>query len=205
MIDPSYTANNSPSTNSTEQWFDSLQALTPTPPRNGRKKHLIIGAVVFISLALLGTASALLFGQSPLCLDGNDYKALTGNDTSDLNPPTNSFYTNYVLFADNSTAYDDTPSSREHGSQLIQKIADFYESSAGKSVIITISGNYFTTESKALVGQRVASVKASLLAAGIPEKALLTKDPLYIEPEDPPTITSETILTVSSASPCTTN
>lgn len=202
MIDSSLGQSTPQDANNTEQWFNSLQTPSPIPPRSGRKKHIIIGLCIFISLALLGTASALLFGKVSACLNANDYKALTGSDTSDIVAATDSFYTNYVLFADNSNNFDDATDSGEHGERLIQKISDFYAASAGKSVIITINGNYFKSESKTIASEHITTVKNSLLAAGVPQAALVVKDPAYIEPEDPPTVTSETILTISSASTC---
>jgi len=201
MIDPMLNQP-APVDTATEQWFDSIKGPAPEPPKSSRKKHMLIGAGILVLLALAGTATAFILNQGPACLDTSDYQALTGTDATDTLPATSSFYTNYVLFEANSNTYDDLANSGEHGKQLIQKVADFYKTAEGKSVLITVSGNYFSVDAKNLVESHIGSVKSSLLNAGVPENVITTKSAAYVEPEDPSTTGGETIITVNSASTC---
>lgn len=186
----------------TEQWFESIQGPAPEPPKSSRKKHLLIGAAVLLFLAVAGTATALFVSQGPACLNANDYKTLSGSDTTDLLSPTDSFYTDDVLFMAGSNNYDNSTDSGEHGKQLIQKIADFYKTSENKSILITISGNYFSSDAKSVVEDHIGTVKSSLMNAGVPDKIISAQTPVYIEPEDASTTGSETIISVNSASTC---
>lgn len=192
-----------PVNRTTEEWFDSIQSpVPPESPKSSRKRHALIGLGVLIFLALVGTVTALVVNQGAACLDVNDYKTLTGTELSDSLSPSESFYTEYVLFKTGSTDYDDTTDSGEHGTQLIQKIADFYKITANKSVIITVGGNYFVATAATEAAERVQTVKSSLLLAGVPESVLKVVAPTYIEPEDTATTTSETSIAITSASTC---
>lgn len=186
----------------TEQWFDSLQTPTPQPSlqKNRRLKHLFIGCGVLGFLAIAGTITALVVNQGPACLGADDYTSLTGETTGDILAPTDSFYTNYVLFANGT--YDNLTDSGEHGQQLIQKIANFYTAAKNKSVIVTVSANYFTADAKNEAEQHIGVIKSSLLNAGIPESIINIKSASYIEPEDSTASKSEVIITVNSATSC---
>lgn len=186
----------------TENWFDSIQTAPPEPPKNSRKKHLLIGLGILVLLAAAGTVTALIANERTACLNAADYKTLTGTELNDAFEPSDSFYTTYVLFKPNSNNYDNSTDSGEHGLQLIQKIADFYKITANKSVIITVSSNYFTTNAQTEAKEHVQKVKSSLVLAGISESSLEVTSPTYIDPEDVAAMTSETTISVTSASTC---
>lgn len=186
----------------TEEWFDSIQSSAPEPPKSSGKKHLLVGGGILVFLAIAGTAIALIVNQGPACLDANDYKLLSGSEPTELAPPWDHFYTDYVLFETDSNNFDNVTDAGAHGEKLIQNIANFYKTSDNKSIVITISGNYFSSTAQTKTEDHITAVKSDFIKAGVPESAISIEAATYIEPEDTPTIDSETTINVSSATTC---
>lgn len=190
--------------NATAQWFDSIgKAPTPSsqPPHSTSRKRFILVACSVLILAAGSGVATFFLTKSPACLSVADYARLTGTaTTAESLSPTEGFYADYVAFQADSNKYDN---SGEHGESLIRKIADFYSSLDKKtSILITIKGNYFDTSASSRTQERLNTVRSSLVALGIPETILKMTTPVYVEPEEAGTETSEILISITSASSC---
>lgn len=166
-------------------WFaDTPNNPAPTPPatpKKSYKKIWLIGGTVVI-LAIIGVSAALLFGHTSNCLDENDFSTLTGYVPVEPFVPVDDFYTDYILFADNSTSvYDSTSDDGRHGDKLLSSIANFYTGHPNKPMTVTISGDYFESNNGALTDARIASVHSSLIVAGVHEENIILKNADYVE------------------------
>ena len=165
-------------------WFNPVNPASPPPkPKKSPLRIVIIGGVILL-ICLVATLVFFVTRQPSTCLSVSDYKALTGVDTSDGFSPTETFYDNYVLFDGGALTYDNSTDGGLHGDALIHKIADFYKSHTTKPMLITISASYLTPENEELTNQRIATVRSSLLSAGVPESVVVVSGASYITPED---------------------
>lgn len=184
---------------------------TPTsfsspPPRPSRRRWIIIGAC-FSFLCIVGLVVLIVSrNNSPACLDADSYRALTGTTVAyDAISPKNGFYTDYVIFKPQLVTYDDTSDDAAHGTKLIEKLATFYKAHQAQSIRFAIDGSYFidSDSTATLAQQRIDSVRASLIAAGVPMRLISANTPTYSEPEDDmPDENSATTITIVSASDC---
>jgi len=175
----------SPQTGTVPEWFTPVGS-TPTPPLKPKKSPkflLIIGGAILL-LGVIAVTIVTLARQPSTCLDASDYKALTGIDVADDLSPAESFYDSYTLFNDGTTTYDNTTDGGLYGESLLQKIADFYKSHSAKSMLITISAAYVLPENESITNQRIATVRSSLLKAGVPESTVVIVGATYVAPED---------------------
>lgn len=199
-----------PSDSTIPAWF-SETATPPLPQRPSNKpgipRRFII--IVVAALALLGGAGVLavnlIGGNKTTCLTNDDYKQLTGSTLTGPVTSTENFYTDYVLFEDTTTNYDESSDEGAHGNVLIQRIASFYKTHANKAMTITVGGTYFAATGDVLATQRINSVQKSLVAAGIPNGAIVVKAANQITAEeelDGDESTGETIISLMSDPTC---
>lgn len=181
--------------------------LPSIPPRSSHKRWIIVGiALVVVAIVITVIAITLSRSAAQSCLDTEDYRALTGATIEgDTISPKSSFYTDYFTFETDGISYAADTDQAAHGDQLIDRLADFYQSRETTSIRFTISGSYFTPSdtARALAQQRIDTVRASLVTAGIPIRLITANTPVYSEPEDEtPDENSGTTVTVLSASDC---
>lgn len=169
------------------EWFNAAATPAPQAPKpsiHTSKRIIIIAATAAVIIASVGVIAFLLSANSSSCLTSTDYKDLTGVSLASAPSPTDSFYTEYVLFNDGTSKYDDSSDDGAHGGGLINKIASFYKDHPKKSIIITVSASYFAAAGESLANERVTAVQSSLVAAGIPSGAIVVQGASLIEPED---------------------
>lgn len=179
---------------------------TPAPNGSSRRRPVLVVVIVIVMLLLAASISAyfVFSPQKTTCLDATDYYALTGVSVTSELSPIDTFYLDYVSFQVSSAIYDNSIEDGVHGEQLVQKVADFYFARPDKPMIITISGNYSSPELESLANERIAVVKATLVATTIPDGALVINKALFIEPEedDSMSIGGDTYISVTSDASC---
>lgn len=190
------------------EWF--IEAATPTPepfqrPKSYKKKLFLI-ILASLTVCILGIIFTAVFSNNVTgCLDNKDYSALTGTNLKDPLSPTESFYSDYVLFKPSSTSYDNLSDGGLHGDQLIQKIADFYKERPTKPMTITVNATYTVLEGETVAKQQLASVQSDLRLAGIPDISISTKGTRYVEPEENPVSgadSGEITISITSSPTC---
>lgn len=174
----------SPQASSVPEWFNPVGPIsTPPKPKKSPRLILITGGIILL-LSLVAAIVFIATRQSSTCLDASDYKSLTGVDISSDLSPTETFYDGYILFEDGTLVYDNSTDGGQYGDRLIQKIADFYKTRTMKPMLFSISAGYFTADNESLTNQRIATVRSSLLKAGVPESVIVVSGASYITPED---------------------
>lgn len=201
--------NNNASSNYVAAWFQSVQdsAPTPPPPAPAPKKNKLpliiilgVGSLMIVALTIV----LLIANKTAPCLTAADYATLTGVkvDAASLSPTT-SFYTSPVSFTSGTNAYDNSTDEGATGSALVKKISDFYKDHSESSIILSIKGTYGAKEALGITEQRVDTVKASLIAQGVPEASIQVLVPEYLIPEeDTPGDASSILISITSSETC---
>lgn len=184
----------------TVQWFEALPGQTPPvePKKKPIKLFILAGALV----VLFGAAGAFFFvtQQAKACLTTDDLRELIGNNEVDeIVTPSDYFFTYQVDFQPGLASYD--PDAETAGTDIIAHIAAFYTAHAEKSIVITLSGLYLSSNEESLTKERLSLVQSALTSAGIPANQIVTNNPTYYEPENASEqATSVTIAITSDAS-----
>lgn len=170
--------------------------------KHPRRKAIIIAGVV--GIILLAVASIVwLLNQGSACLNDDDYKTLTGLDRTDPLSSQTSFWTDIIYFTPKSVSYDN---SSTVATKSFSTIGTFARSHANKSLVVAISGDYYSDSQLALTQQRISAVRAGLIAAGVSAGSIQLIEPNYISADDDETsgndINSPIAITITSASTC---
>jgi|GEM_PF-2085649 len=184
-------------------WFAGTKSTATPPPKRKRVPVLVIIIATITLLGISAVIGLLMFTKESTCLNLADYREITGTTLTDDLSPTDNFYTDYVLFKDQSADYDNSNEGGQRGDHLVQRVADFYKNHPTKPMVITISGVYFGPETELLTNQRIATVESSLVRAGVPGGIVVVAAASYISPEnDGSGDTGEITIAITSDQSC---
>lgn len=190
----------SPISDPTAQWFESLPETGPSkaPKTSHTKIFLLVGSVIVV--LFIGAVLLLLNGRQP-CLTTDNLRELSGNsEIESTSSSSGNSLAYYVYFEPNSSSYD--VSAEQSGPVIIKRVAEFYQKNPKTSLELTFSSTYLTTEDKSSAIERSATIKSSLIEAGVPENKIVVNDPAQVDQEDDSQNTVNTTLFISSAGTC---
>lgn len=170
--------------------------------RHPRRKAIIVAGVV--GIVLLTVASIVwLLNQGSTCLNDDDYKTLTGVDRTDPLSSQTSFWTDIIYFMPKSVSYDN---SSTVAAKSFASVGTFARTHANKSLVVAISGDYYSDSQLTLTQQRISAVRAGLIAAGVSANSIQLIEPNHISVDDDETngndINSPIAITITSATTC---
>lgn len=141
---------------------------------SGHKKAIIIASgIVLLILGAVITRLAV-GGSHATCLNGDDYKDLTGVPMLPTTNPASSFYSYNLEFVGNTigtTGEDKT----------VNQIATFYKSHRDRSILINISSINQEPTTGVVAKTRVHNLVDRLTAAGVKTEAIRSSDPEFYE------------------------
>lgn len=174
----------------------------PPKQRHSRHKALLVTGVMSLLFAAVAAATWIL-NREPTCLNDDDYRVLTGTSRTDPLSSQTSFWSDIIYFAPNSVSYDNSSTT---ATTVLTTVGAFARTHTDKSLIISVSGDYYEDSQLALTQQRIATVRAGLIAAGASASSVQLVEPTYISMDDDETngndINSPVTITITSVSTC---
>jgi hypothetical protein len=139
-----------------------------------KRTRLLFASGAVATLVVLVLLAQLVVGMfSNKCLNGDDYKELTGHDMPAIGNPKSNFYTYIVEFSGDSASSSDTQSTAN-------TLAAFYKAHHRKSILINLSGVNQDTTATATGVARINNFADQLAKGGVKESAVQAAAPQFV-------------------------
>ncbi len=170
------------------------------PPK--KKPFKLIALVVALAHLVVSIAAALFVAsQGPRCLTTADLQELLGRTDVDAISSSSDFFFNYqVEFTPSSTSYN--TDAETTGVEIVKQISTFYENHPNKSIILTLTSEYFNDSDTSLAKQRIEIIRADLLTAGISSEHIIVKEPTTNDPENDAEMATTVNIAITSTATC---
>ena len=181
-------------------WLPPSPELQPVKPPHKSKVWLI-----FVGIAVLLTTGIAIFlyattQNTPTCLTTSDYETLSGETLPAEAPftPTIDFYGFDVNFKPDASGYaEDTTLAQ------LKAVGTLHQQQPDTSMLISLEAMYIakgTTSTQALVSQRIETITAALVSAGMKPEQITSSVKQYVEEPYGDSFTDTDVVTLSLAS-----